>query len=118
MKRRYKFLIVFAVIFLFWIGSMCYCSILTLIHGNEFTNLEAVGFDFLHPWEGEPEVRVLSYSSDKAEVYYYKETGGEKVPFVKHGSEWKYENAMAIWTNMGGSASDYLIWPYFKNYVP
>lgn len=120
MKKRYKVLILIVLILLFWVGNVCYCGILTKIHGDEFVDFNEVGFDYLHPWEGTPKLRVMSCSSNEAKVYFYKETGGEKVLFIKQDDKWKYEKTIAIWTSaeQGGNATDYFIWPYFKNYVP
>lgn len=118
MKKFYIFLVVILCFLLFWVGSLLYSHYLTTTHGDEFIDLSTVGFDCMHPWEGEPELRVLTYSSDKAEVYYFKETGGEKAVFVKHNGNWEYEWTSAMWSDYGGTADDYLIWPYFRNFVP
>lgn len=72
----------------------------------------------MHPWEGAPELRVLSYNAEKAVVYYFADTGGEKAHFVNCDGQWVYEKTSAAWSSLGGSADHYFIWPYFKNYVP
>lgn len=117
MKKRYILLVLVGVL-LVWIGTMIYISLLTCSYGDEFHDLSEIGFDFGHPWDGEPELRVLSYGPEEATVYYFTETGGEKALFGKKNGQWEFERTLAIWSDWGGSADDYFIWPYFKNYVP
>jgi hypothetical protein len=85
--------------------------------GDEFANTEEIGFTGMHPWEGEPDFRVLSYSKNVAKVYYFSDTGGEKALFTRENGAWNYERSTKAWSAVGGTADDYLIWPYFKDWV-
>lgn len=102
---------------LLWLGAILKNSYLTTKYSSEFIDFYEIGFDFLHPWDNEPNLRILSYSQNKATVYYYGDSGGEKVVFIKEDSKWKYLKTAAIWSSQG-SADDYFIWPYYKNIVP
>ena len=63
-----KIYAIFICIMLFWIGSIGYSVFLTIRYGDEFVNFEKIGFDFMHPWEENPRLHVLTYSENKAEV--------------------------------------------------
>ena len=101
----------------FWIASVVLASVLTALFGSEFKNCEQLGCNYSHPWVDEPEIRVLSYLPNKATVYYFSDTGGEKMLFLKENGQWKFNDTLEIWSDTG-NADDYFIWPYFKNYVP
>ena len=118
MRIRNLFIITLLLILLFWMGSIFYSSLLTETHKEEFSDFATIGFDFMHPWEGEPDFRVLSYSSEKARVYYFADTGGEVALFLRQDGKWVFRDTSSIWSNYGGSADDYFAWPYFKDYVP
>ena len=100
-----------------WLGAIWKCNYLTDQYASQFENFQEIGFDFMHPWDDDYDLRVLSYSETKATVYYYADTGGEKAFFIKDNDTWKYQATKAIWSRQG-SADDYIIWPYFKNLVP
>ena len=100
-----------------WVISVVSAWILTGLFANEFTNFDQLEYDFPHPWYEEPMIRVLSYTPNRATVYFCSETGGEKTEFVKHNGQWKFADTLAIWSD-AGNAEDYFIWPYFKHYVP
>ena len=117
-KKGIFVLIFFVLLFLVWIVSLFSSLILTSLYGEEFRDLEQLGCDYMHPWVNDPELRVLSYSKDYATVYYYSPTGGEKIRFVRTKSNWTYDKTMAIWSGTGGSADDFFIWPYYRNWVP
>lgn len=89
---------------------------LTHAHSEEFSNLEQLGCNYMHPWESDPDFRVLSYSKKYATVYYYSPTGGEKIKFAKTESGWTYYETLSTWSS-SGSADDYFVWPYYKNWV-
>lgn len=109
-------LIVVAVLILIWAGFMFRATILTAVYAEEFTDFKALGYDFMHPWEDTPMIRVLSYRSTNAIVYFCSSTGGEKVAFVKTDSGWTYLETLALWSS-SGSAEHYFIWPYYKDWV-
>lgn len=118
MKIRYIVLWILAAFLLFWGGSMLYCSHLTALYGDEFTDFEAMDFDHMHAWSEPPELRVLNYSDVQARVYYYSEHGGECAVFTKVNGQWRYQENDATWVDFGGTADDYFVWPYFRNWVP
>lgn len=118
MKKVLKIIgLAVCVLILVWAVSIVYVNILTGFHGDAFTDLEAMEITYLHAWEGEPEIRVLSYWGNSAVVYFFNASGGEKIKLIRENSGWKYEKTLAIWSGTGGSADDYFIWPYYKNWV-
>ena len=109
--------IVIFILVITWVLPVAYANILTATVGDAFTNTEEIGFTGMHPWEGEPNFRVLSYGKNVAKVYYYSSAGGEKALFVKENGAWRYQRSIKAWSAIGGTADDYLIWPYFKDWV-
>ena len=108
--------LVLGAVLLFWVGSVLAVSYLTAIHADEFADYKAMKkMDYMHPWNDPPNIRVLSYGEQYADVYFYDENGGEKIRFTRQQDGWVYSKTLAIWSKHG-SADDYLIWPYFKNY--
>ena len=105
------------ILVIVWVFPVAYANLLTAIVGDEFANTEEIGFTGMHPWEGEPDFRVLSYSKNVAKVYYFSDTGGEKALFTRENGVWNYERSTKAWSAVGGTADDYLIWPYFKDWV-
>ena len=93
-----------------------YPIFLTRHHSSEFAKLDQLGCEYLHPWEGTPKFRVLSYGHNYATVYYYAKIGGEKIKFKMTDSGWQYTETMLCWSSTG-SADDYFVWPYYKNWV-
>ena len=100
-----------------WVAAVINANILTAVHGSEFRDLETIGFDGMHPWGSDPSLRVLSYSKNKATAYYYGKMGGEKALFSKMNGQWSYERNTLAWSNYGGTADNYFVWPYYKNWV-
>lgn len=118
MKKILRKVIILIIVFsMIWVGSVIYSNLLTVLHSDKFSDFEAIGFDGMHPWDDEPDFRVLSYTFTKATVYYYTETGGEKALFVRDNGMWRYERTVRAWSSYDGTADDYFIWPYFKNWV-
>ena len=116
MKFKKTIVIIVCMLLLVMLATIIYPIILTNLHTSEFANLEQLGCDYMHPWEGIPKFRVLSYGSHYATVYYYAKTGGEKIKFAMAGSGWRYHETMLCWS-LSGSADDYFVWPYYKNWV-
>jgi hypothetical protein len=115
MKKRYIALLVALGFLLVWLGSMGVAGILTALYADEFTDFEAMDLQWL---SGESyERRVLSYGQQHAKVYFYNESLGACIRFVKQDGQWKTEKEVATWSSQG-SADDYFIWPYYKHYVP
>lgn len=79
--------------------------------------MDSIGFSHMHPWDGSPDLRIMQYSDTKAMVYYFTETGGEQAEFTKEDDVWTFEKIHACWSATGGTADDYFIWPYFRNWV-
>ena len=117
MKRKWLLVIISAFLCV-WVFSVVQAAVLTKLHGQEFSDPESVGCDWLQGyWTETPELRVLRYSKNRAVVYYYFSDYGEKNVFVKRDGQWEFEDTVANWTDAGGSADNYLIWPYWKNLV-
>ena len=110
--------LILAAILLIWLASWAFTSVLSAFCAKEFADLEAVGCNYMHPWETDPKIRVLWITGSEAIVYYYGNMGGEKVAFEKVDGNWTYQRTCAMWSDWGGTADDYFIWPYFKNYIP
>lgn len=116
--RKYRIILIIPVVlFIIWIGTLLHAHHLTISYGEEFSEANIAGFDYMHPWDGEPNFRIIYYSQFSAIVYYYTETGGEKVLLNNYDGTWNYNQTLSIWSTQG-SADDYFIWPYFKDYVP
>ena len=115
MKTRTKVILLILILPAMWLVSILHNNILTAVWGNEFADPASVGIKYMQ--NEEPSLRVMSYWFNKAEVYYFTPTGGEKVLFIKENGKWTYKETLANWSGVGGSADDYFIWPYFKNWV-
>ena len=114
MKKRYKLCIIILCFFAYWGISIANASILTLIWGQRFEDYEQVGYSAGSFFD---DLRVVSYSPNKAKVYYFADDCGEKVVFKKVNGEWIYTETLGTWSIMG-SAENYFLWPYFRNWVP
>ena len=108
MKKRYIALLVVLGFLLVWLGSMGVAGILTALYADEFTDFEAMDLQWLSS---------ESYGQQHAKVYFYNESLGACIRFVKQDGQWKAEKEVATWSSQG-SADDYFIWPYYKHYVP
>jgi len=118
MKRFAIVILIICVCFLlFWGGSIINASYLTVRYADEFSDHSKMNYDFMHAWDEPVNLRVLSYSSEYATVYFFSNSGGEKIKFIRGKYGWVYRETLAIWSRQG-NADDYFIWPYFKNYVP
>ena len=116
MKRVLRNMIIAIVLLpiLFWVLSLGKYEILTLMNGKQFigqerqTNLLAES-DYL---------KVLKYSSSRAEVYYVIEEHGygNVLTFNKVDGYWDLESYNTIWSSSGGSASG-VIWPYWWHFI-
>lgn len=109
-------LIMIVVFFLIWGVSNVKALVLTAVWGDELSADNIAGFDYMHAWDGTPKHRVLWYWGSSATVYYYSECGGEKIKLEKKNGAWTYSAHLASWSSTG-SASDVIIWPYFKDWV-
>jgi hypothetical protein len=91
---------------LFWAASIINCEILTDKYGEEFldASINLRNTIKIDAW------KVLDYSEDYAEVYFYTEYGGALISFDFVDGEWKERNWKASWSTTG-SADDF-IWPY------
>ena len=114
-KLFFVFFIIISIVLIYWICSVLTARCLTNTYGAEFMDISALQYDHLHAWDEEEfQIRVLSYSNDRAVVYYYSECGGEKIEFCKKNNIWQYHCTLAIWSEQG-SADEYFIWPYYKS---
>ncbi|MEL4105491.1 hypothetical protein IZU99_04010 [Oscillospiraceae bacterium CM] len=102
------FLILFCFV-LFWVGSFTYCEILTVRHGQEFTEL----YKLTNMIDKVDYLKVLNYSDNIAKVYYVAEhAGGDVIIFTKQSNEWELEKWYTVWSKYG-SADDFM-WPYIR----
>lgn len=111
MKKQIKkvFLLLTALLLVFWLGSVVKCEILTLLHGQEFDQL----------WKGtalaDPEYwKVLEYHADHAGVYYVgpDDQGGTVLYFVRDGENWVLDGWGPYWSKYG--SADDIVWPYIR----
>ena len=114
MKR--KLLIVLAICAAIWAGSVINGIVLTRLHGDEFDDLEQIGITYLEIEDSPIRFRVLRYGAHEAVVYYFNDGVGEKILLSKSNNTWVCEKSLACWSR-SGSADDYCVWPYFKNWV-
>ncbi len=117
MKIFRVILVVLVLLLAIWGIAVAHCSILTARYGDEFLDFESMEYDFMHSWTNYSNHRVLSYSKTVAVVYYFGSDGGEKVEFRKIDDQWYYQRTLMMWSNNGGTADDYFIWTYFKDWV-
>lgn len=116
MKKFWKTVLALALLVsLFFFGFALKNRILTALYGDEFRCLSQVGIDFMTAYDpSDFDLRVLSYSSKTACIYYFSEDGGEKVMLEKKDGHWSYSRNVNTWVSSGGSADDYFIFPYYK----
>lgn len=99
---------------LVWGASLGKCEILTLMHGDEFSELYKS-----NTMIGEPKyLKVLEYSDSYAEVYYVGEGNSMAniLSFVRNGEQWEYDKWIdCVWSKTG-SASE-VIWPYWWHFI-
>jgi len=127
MEARKKFhritlIVLLSAIFIFivfWIASLANVWILTARHGHEFTygyrqtNMLSHGFP--------DRIRVMSYSEERAEVYFSarirrntspRSGGGDLITFVRYDGEWVLYRWKTIWSASG--SADGFIWPLIR----
>ncbi len=112
MKILVPLLVVLVVFLMVWAANVIYCDNLTAKHYDEFTTCAE---DMNRIWWNIVGWKVLKYSNDYAEVYFYCETdgkldGGVVVAYQKNGESWDKLRELASWSKHG-SASDG-VWPY------
>lgn len=110
-------LVTLAGVAVFWIGSVLFAGIFTVLHADEFRDFDAIDAGWLYNYGDEKEIRVIHYNRNCAKVYFYSETGGDYISFAKKDGQWKSDKTIASWSGLGGSADDYFVWPYFKDWV-
>lgn len=114
-RKRHIVWIVCVCVALIWVGPLLGAGVFTACFGDEFADYEQLGVQgYMCYVEGH---RVLFYSSKKAVVYFYNDNYGERNVYQKKNGKWVLVNTTAAWSTEG-NAEDYLIWPYYKNYVP
>ena len=120
MKKWYRFvaLLMLVCFCIYWLGCILFSKILTMLYADEFTDFEEINATWLYNYGDEKKIRVISYESNYAKVYFYSKTGGDYISFVKQDGRWQSEEIIANWSGIGGSADDYFVWPYYKHYVP
>lgn len=104
----------FIIFLVIWLFSLTKCEVLTIMHGNEFSevykeNTMISEIDYL---------KVLNYSDNFARVYYVSEdrSNANILIFIKESDVWKYHAwETTVWSS-SGSASD-VIWPYWWHFI-
>ena len=116
MNKLRKIFIVLSPILVFlliWGISLGKCEILTLIHGDEFSELYKV-----NTMMGEHKyLKILEYSDSRARVYYVAKDNSMAniLSFVRSGEQWEYDKwERCVWS-ISGSA-DSVIWPYWWHF--
>ena len=99
------------LLILFWDIPILKCEILTYKYGYQFDTIyqENTNFDKIEY------LKVLEYSDTNTRVYYVTENRatGEILNFSKRNGEWKMNKWWTVWSNVGGSADDF-VWPYIR----
>jgi len=113
-------IIIFCII---WCFSLAKCEVLTLLHGNEFS--DGYKDDLSMPNEDSVTEywKVIKYSKKYAEVYYiikynaaeestsWEHKCGDIYHFDKENGQWKGSYDGTRWSSMG--TADDAIWPYW-----
>ena len=104
-------LLVILIFTIIWGIAFIYCDDLTRLYSNEFTECanSMPNIYCITGW------RVLKYSKEYAEVYYYYEINGEldggvAVSYNKKEDSWIKDREISIWSRQG--SADDNIWPY------
>lgn len=106
--------IILALFAIIWIISLGKCEVLTLLHGDEFSEIYRE-----NTMMGEIDyLKVLNYSGNSARVYYVSanKASGDILRFSRTSGEWRYDSwERTVWSSTG-SASD-VIWPYWWHFI-
>lgn len=99
---------------LIWSVSLGKCEILTLMHGDEFSELYKVNIMM-----GEQKyLKVLEYSDCHARVYYVGKDNSMAniLSFVRSGEQWEYDKwERCVWSTSGNA--DSIVWPYWWHFI-
>lgn len=115
MKKTVIIVLGFAVLLsCFWICSILKTEILTLLFQEEFKSPSEIGVEHMTYFEEPFDLKIMSYGCDVATVYYYSNAGGEKMEFEKKDGKWCYRTTISGWSDRGGSADDFFIFPFYK----
>ena len=97
---------------LIWGISLAKCEILTLMHGDEFSEIykENTMLGEQEHW------KVLDYSKTSARVYYVglNHSGADILTFVKENGKWRHDGWDTVWSTSG--SADNVIWPYWWDF--
>lgn len=113
MKKRKKFVIAFALLFVaFYCISLFKCEFLTAVHGDEFEGLETN----TNMLEKSDYLKVLDYSDTDSTVYYVgpNRSYANILSFSRNGKtdQWVHVKWDTIWSKSG--SADGFIWPYIR----
>ena len=108
-KISITFLIIVMLFLMIWLCSLAKCEVLSSLHSHEFYGLDESATELLPKSEN---VKVLKYSDDYSEVYFYSDLIGTHFYFEKENNQWNMITYECVWTKMGGNA-DEVIWPYW-----
>lgn len=102
-------IIILLAFLVFWFGSIAFCEVTTMLHGDEFL----AAMDEITPIMNVEKLKVVNYSDQTAKVYFYSGSGGALVVYRKTTDGiWAQEGWEKTWSKTG-SADDY-IWPYIR----
>ena len=107
MKNHKKTIVILFPILCFiviWGISLAKCEILTLIHGNDFSNQAMYESNTMI---GDMEyIKILDYTENYARIYYVSEDKslGSIIEFSKIDDKWMYSKwADALWSTSGNA---------------
>lgn len=96
-----------------WLGALIKNEILTARYFDEFESTVNTDDEVSYWVEGYDTAKVLSYSKDKAKVYFVKkDLMGTVISYVKENGSWKVSGIETPWS-VNGSA-DESVFPYFR----
>ena len=96
------------IFFAIWGASLLVCELQTALYKNEF-NDNYQEYVLFNPTES---IKVLKYTSNKAEVYYSDYEGGDIIYWNRIDGKWVYQSWKTIWSRSG--SADGFIWPYIR----
>ena len=103
-----RIIIVFVIVLVFMVFfPYLKAEYLTHRYGEEFEGLE-IQTKML---KQSRYYKVLSYSNDRAEVFYISDTG-DIISFEKVNDHWNIADWKTIWAKSGSADSFY--WPYYR----
>ena len=105
-----------ALYLIIWVGSIIKCEIYTHKYGDDIIDEYKSNLDYSYWIDGYSFVKIISFSSSEAKVYYINDNSGYIVRYMKINEHWEAYMCDLLWTHNGGSA-DNSIWPYWYHNI-